>query len=341
MTYTSCQTNKCRKYVNLNADGFCPTCVEKQNKVSLDTTPYPCGRCRKNCEDTNSCVQCEICIEWFHVICVDISLTAYKELKSVPGFHWFCKGCDTKVPELIEKAKGLEADTKALQVDMVNVQKRLETVEKKLAGNVHVEIDTAISERTDIERRKMNLVVFNFPECDGDDENAWDLQTKINRDIDGISQLIQEELRIHIGEGADNVIVDAKRLGAKDKDSEQAKKGTPKPRPLKIVFKDIKKKRDVLTSAKNLRQSENTVANKVFISPDMTLAQRNKDKELRTLMWKRRTENNENVIIRKGEIIKVNWNVTKQRTFKPVAQPSKVPMEPVIPEGSTVQNKDD
>ena len=42
---------------------------------------------------------------------------------------------------------------------MNNVKDRLDKVEKKVQGSVHKVIGSALNERTDIERRKMNLVV--------------------------------------------------------------------------------------------------------------------------------------------------------------------------------------
>ena len=126
-------------------------------------------------------------------------------------------------------------------------------------------------------------------------------------------KIIEDELQIDIG--LDEIVVDARRLGKKDTDSEAAKTGTPKPRPLKVVFKDLSKKREVLSAAKKLRKSSNEIANRLFINPDLTEAQRAKDKELRDEMWKRRG-NNENVIIRRGEIVQADHDVVKKRHEK-------------------------
>ena len=162
----TCKTATCRRYANLNEDGYCTTCVKKQQALALDVTPYPCGKCTKNCEDANKCLQCELCLEWFHIVCLDIAEEAYIWLKKLPGSRWFCNGCNPKLETLMEKANSIEAETKVLKTDMDNVKERLEKVEKKLQGSVHKEIGSALNERTDIERRKMNLIVFNLPEVE-------------------------------------------------------------------------------------------------------------------------------------------------------------------------------
>ena len=78
----------------------------------------------------------------------------------------------------------LEAQTKALQVSMQKVETRLDSVESKISGTVHKEIHAAINERTDIENRKMNLVIYNLPEAvDCNDENSsWDNTTRVDKD---------------------------------------------------------------------------------------------------------------------------------------------------------------
>ena len=62
------------------------------------------------------------------------------------------------------------------------------------------------------------------------------------------------------------------------------------------------------------RSCEDDIANRLYINPDLTPEQRKLDQKLRQEMWRRRTENKENVIIRKGEIVKVDWEVIKNRT---------------------------
>ena len=108
--------------------------------------------------------------------------------------RWFCSKCTNKVDQLIEKANTLEIETKAVKADVEDLKTRMENVEKKLKGSVHKEISVAINEKADIERRKMNLVIFNLPEqkCANDNKTAWDLPEIIEKDIETITDIIKK-----------------------------------------------------------------------------------------------------------------------------------------------------
>ena len=66
-------------------------------------------------------------------------------------------------------------------------------------------------------------------------------------------------------------------------------------RPLLIKVTDTKEKWYILGKAKNLRDSE--IYSKIFISKDMTIEERQKDKELRAEL-KERKENGEDCLIK-------------------------------------------
>ena len=66
-------------------------------------------------------------------------------------------------------------------------------------------------------------------------------------------------------------------------------------------------------SAKKLRTTENPIANKLYINPDLTDKQREIDSKLRAEMWKLRGEG-KNVIIRKGAVVTVEYEVRKTRS---------------------------
>ena len=323
--FTVCQTPRCRKYTNLDEEGFCPGCVDKKKKLAGDVIPYPCVRCQKNCTNEQSCMQCDFCLEWYHAVCIDMSNDTYKALRAINGIRWYCTKCNTKVDNLIEKANSLELETQAVKSDVKDLKTRMEAVEKKLKGSVEREISVALNEKTDIERRKMNLVVFNLPEQKSTTDTVWDVPELVKKDTEDIIKIIKDDLGIEIEE---NEITDARRLGRKqiDKTQKVDNKEEKPGRPLKIVFSDIRKKREVLEAAKKLRISENPIAKKLFLNPDLTEKQRENDRILRNLMWERRG-NGENVIIKKGEIIQADFEVrkTRQPTVKAASSSKKGP----------------
>ena len=108
MTYTVCQTHKCRVKTALNDDGYCPGCVKKNAALEEDNVPYPCGHCKANCDDEGMGMFCELCLTWFHAICVNIPKEAYQWIRKVKGHKWFCSGCGSKVDKILDKANHQE-----------------------------------------------------------------------------------------------------------------------------------------------------------------------------------------------------------------------------------------
>ena len=90
-----------------------------------------------------------------------------------------------------------------------------------------------------------------------------------------MNTIISDELEVALSPRTG--IIDARRLGAKTQG---------KHRPLKLEFRDLGTKRDVLTKAKTLRNSDNEIAKKLYINPDLTKEQKEADKELRKEMWR-------------------------------------------------------
>ena len=318
----SCITNGCQKRKNLNDDGKCPLCVERINKFlakKTDDKPlYPCGICSLECPDGIRALMCHYCESWTHAKCVNIDDEDYDKNLQIKNLRWFCDACDSKLEQLLEKSVMLEAQTKALQVSMQKVETRLDSVESKISGTVHKEIHAAINERTDIENRKMNLVIYNLPEAvDCNDENSsWDNTTRVDKDTAQFKEIVEKHLKINMGTAK---IKNARRLGKRTitVDENVTK---PRPRVLKITFEDIKTKRDILSMSKELRNAEDGIAKGIYINPDLTTAQRDKDRQLRKEMWNLRINENKNVIIQKGQIVEVNRNVRKTKAIvsKPV-----------------------
>ena len=319
MAYKSCQTTGCSKRKDLNDVGKCPRCVEAiikyQNKAS-DVPVFPCGTCTRECEEKSRSIMCNYCEKWFHSQCVDLDDESYDfMMKKLKSLKWFCNACDVKVDEAIEKCISLEKQTKSLQAGMVAMEQRIATVESKVAGTVHKEIHNAINERADIDRRKCNLVVYNFPEAiipdeEGEKKTAWDTGVRRSADTEALSKLIADELHINMGSPNELKISNAIRLGKRLVDD----KPRETPRPLKITFSDITVKREVLTKSKDLRSSTDNVVKRVFFNPDLTPEQRKKDKQLRDQMWDIREKQQKNVVIQKGKIVEVTWEVRKTRT---------------------------
>ena len=313
-----CNVPKCNKYAQLTPDGICPR-HDKLIKKQKGEVVYNCLECSTPCTDTQKAMLCERCDEWTHSTCGGIDDDVYdmffKEGKKVTCFRYFCKKCDERVTEALEKYATLEHETQELKKDMVDVKEQLGSITKTIKTSIHENLSTAIDDKREIDKRKMNLIVFGLDEIDTGG-NTWSTAEKVAKDIESMSEIIKSDLGI--GLSPRNGIIDARRLGMKS---------AGKTRPLKIEFKDIETKRDVLSKAKNLRDSRNPKVSKLYINPDLSEKQRAIDSALRVKMWELRGEG-KNVIIRKGQIIEASHQVRKVRTHVPKASP--VPEEPPV-----------
>ena len=314
--FKSCSTPRCRNRKGLDIEGKCPKCVELKKKRENDPSVpiYPCGRCNEECTELQRAVMCDYCTKWHHCVCIDMSEATYDVIFKTQSLRWFCDHCDVKIEEVIEKSVMLEKQTRTLEEKMCKVESRLETVESKLTGAVHKEIHSAINERADIDRRKMNLVIYNLKEAEnvGDEQSAWDSVKRIEEDSKHICTIIENELKVNMGITTTPKITNAIRLGKRSGDP-----NNKKCRPLKITFDDIKTKREVLTRSKELRNSENAYVQKIFVNPDLTPEQRKKEQALREKMWELRVTENKNVYIQKGQIVEAPFVVNKIRPARP------------------------
>ena len=300
-TRKTCKMSKCMKRSGLDEEGYCPRCkvlVEAGNTIFV----YECKRCTKEVKDGQCAVLCEYCDEWLHIECAEVSKEEYDILQKSKHYRFFCDSCDANVDEALTKHASLTIQTKSLQDDMKTVKKDIESIQNTIKRTVREEITGAIEEKQEIEQRKMNLIVFNLPEPEKNpSDTAWDREAKEQKDIELLTKIFKEDLQIPISPR--NGITVARRLGLQDKD---------KVRPLKIEFSDLSIKRSVLGAAKKLRQSTDPISKKLYINPDLTQKQKEIDRELREEMWRRR-DNNENVIIRRGQIVTVEREVNKTR----------------------------
>ena len=303
MTYKS---THCKKRKNLDQDGFCPTCVIQiaKKKAVMD---WPCGVCTKSVAVGEMAMYCDSCDIWSHITCIGMTEEAYEILtsgdKGIKGVSWYCPPCKEKVKEAIEKFNTLEKRTVSLQEQMVEVKQTLVNIDNSVKKIVHNEITESVNERNEIEKRKLNLIVYGLPEP-MDTNSEWDNAEKIEEDQNAIESLIKDDLGVGLSPRCG--IIECRRLGRKDKAA------AGKVRPLRLTFTDIHIKRDVLGNGKNLRKSDNPIAKKVYISPDLTPAQRKIENDLRDEMWRLR-ESGKKVIIQKGKIIETTRDIRMTR----------------------------
>ena len=253
-------------------------------------------------------MSCDKCFSWYHIECIGMTAKQYKYMikdseSSSPMFHWYCRTCKDRCLEAISKIDMLENQTSNLASRVTTLDERVEALESKISQKVKKTIMTEMDERTDIERRKLNLIVFGMPEpiCkpkDGSKPGYWYTKENKMADMDFFEKMTSSSMDTEVQRDS---VRDVLRLGAKRNDG--------KPRPLKISFTDIGVKREVLGKAKLLKSGKH---NMIFISPDLTPQQREKDRVLRQELKSRRDEGEEHLVIRRGRITNKKVDVDKE-----------------------------
>ena len=74
-----------------------------------------------------------------------------------------------------------------------------------------------------------------------------------------------------------------------------------------VVFNDGNKKAEMLRNARNLKDSSDTELKEIFVTPDMTQRQREEYKLLRDELFRRRDNGEQDLVIRRGKIVKKNF----------------------------------
>ena len=304
-----CVTPGCSRFKDLNEDGLCPRCIASIAAISKagKVPQYPCNVCKRECEEKDRSLLCDICEHWTHSTCVKMSEEEYNLIQRFNlTLNWYCSDkCWGRVRDAVENAHHLETKFNVLHSEFKDMQMKFVAMEEKVKGRVFSEIGAAVNENNDIERRKMNLIISDLPETEGYTNSGWDDDKTREHDLAAILKLTKDEFGLEVTSSIDRVI----RLGFKDKT-----KADSRPRPIKVTFNDIKVKRDVLKKGKLLRESSNTAHRKIFINPDLTEAQRIKDAKLREEMWQAREVEDRNVIIQQGKLVEVDYPVRKSRS---------------------------
>jgi hypothetical protein len=137
------------------------------------------------------------------------------------------------------------------KAELKKLQKvKIESAVNNSVRNVKVDVEEAL----EIERRKCYLVIHGMPETDAE------------QDVECVMEVMDDVLHIDFTRNVEKVeriwrLVEGRA------------------RPLRVMLKQLEGKKEILARAKLLKKGEKF--KKMFISPDLTRKQQEKDKELR------------------------------------------------------------
>ena len=159
----------------------------------------------------------------------------------------------------------------------VEVSQLKSGMENRLTTTVQ-EVKENIEESWEIERRKMNIIIHGVK-----DEDA-------GKDLTALTDLFEDGLKLVFDRHVDKVV----RLSRVANEE--------KPRPIKVILKQVDCRKEILIRAKSLKESDRF--KKVFITPDLTRKQQEVDKELRKQLRKYKDDGEVGAKIQHGKVVK-------------------------------------
>lgn len=261
----------------------------KGNEVACTSTAINnkvCAQCEDTFKKNQKSMNCNICKYWFCLQCSHVSPKLYELLKteSTPNLPFNCDGCVRVLPKLNELGLHLEKQRQKLEEYDV----RFRDLEASMEAKIEKRVEIALESFRDREERKCNIIVHNIPEPDSesankklDDESALhDIFCAVQCEDVGLGSFI--------------------RLG---------KPMETKPRLVKLTLDSVTSKHKLLGNSKLLRRKngDGYAAHKwsnIYITPDLTKAERDINSELRKELGRRKTAtSNDDLVIFRGKIV--------------------------------------
>ena len=115
---------------------------DKKSMTSSDSQPSPCGRCRRLVHVSDHALECEICLQWFHISCEHVNKTQYKCIsdssrgkgKNKSKVHWYCNTCDLRSTRFMRSLASLHHQQQELCQKLDEVVRDREKIMQRTSG---------------------------------------------------------------------------------------------------------------------------------------------------------------------------------------------------------------
>ena len=263
-------------------------------KTSADATKCGNPDCDKLVGVGENAIECWACNIWYHKECSNITSPEFESLVKLENIYWICEHCreaDRNDKNEMKELKKIMSTVQDAIREMLNKMNKMEEerthMKREVKELVKKEVEEAIVEFKEEERRKNNIIVSGLPEISGVKEGEGETSTS---EIENLLNYIgTQDPEITHGD-----ILEAFRLGKPREDK--------KPRIVKVVFKNQEIKKKVVKKAINKNKRERDPNMKVYVNDDLTVKQREEDRILREEL-KRRRALGEDVMRRGNEIV--------------------------------------
>ena len=287
-----------------------------------------CKTCKESVTKKDKGMMCDTCGCWYHCKCIQMEDQAYNFYKTYEKINWVCCKCikekkeENSLYDLIAgMMKSNEEEKKAHKSEkneMINMMKELNVKMTKMEEDQNIKmnkifeqinkiedkIDEKVNEKLKISekeilskvnneidekmerlKRRNNLIIYGMPECKN--KGKEDMQ---RADVQNVEKLLRE-LEVTVSK------LNMTRLG-KNINVEG------KPRPIKLDLENEGEKFNILKKAGKIKAVNTEEFRKIILSGDLTLKQRELDRNLREELKERRMNGERNIKIKNGRIIR-------------------------------------
>ena len=266
--------------------------------ASEELTPSPCKICKKDVGDVKA-IKCDRCTSWVHLGCSGLTKSEYEFLERTQSnnFKWICSPCneDSKVgsSEPCDRIaeQGVKIDT--LNSVIITMQKQIQMViemltnEGRLEKKIKLQVSEILENQSEKEEKKNNLVMFNIPETDTDDEEK-SAEEDLKK-VKSVLHFVNPEVEVTSLVKAQVIRCGKKRNGP-----------GVKPRTIKVLFSDSSSKGKFLRNAKKLR--DHKTFSRVGLSYDKTKSELERDRLVKEEFLERKNKG-EDVVRYRGQVV--------------------------------------
>lgn len=282
-----------------------------------------CELCVKPFLEDDACIECEVCLKWFHAECIGILDAKLLDLfASLPGAHWSCSVCDklgSRVLKLERKVDGIPNEIKKLNNSLGEIQSmftnivtpKLNSMEASYA-NVVKGLESNADVAKALEQNSIK-VQENFAKQTSSLVSQLEIKEKSEKDSEFRAKNLilfgikESENREDWAQQVDTIIRDCHsdmkvdrynsyRLGRYD-----ASKHKERPRPLRITTNSESQMFELLSRINGKHLSG------IFARKDLSKKEQEEDFRLRKELKETRNANPDSVYkIKKGKITKMN-----------------------------------
>ena len=116
-----------------------------------------CPCCSKAVKEKDMALECEICDDWFHIKCQEISVEEYNFLSEHASVHWYCFTCNKNVANVIKLVSSMKLRQEKFEECMIKICEDL----SKVTAEAHSNKQSIAA----VDKKVEKLVAGNLSQC--------------------------------------------------------------------------------------------------------------------------------------------------------------------------------